>query len=63
MIDFTFKKKVSLGKNYLYRCTAAGLRRRFAPAKALRDGRALSALNTERSPTTSDPVNSRSGWS
>ena len=28
MIGFTTKKKGSLGKNYLYRCTAFGLRRR-----------------------------------
>ena len=37
MIEFTPKKKGSLGKNYLYRCTAFGLRRR-ASSPALRAG-------------------------
>ena len=37
MIEFTPKTKGSLGKNYLYRCTAFGLRRR-ASSPALRAG-------------------------
>ena len=37
MIEFPPKTKGSLGKNYLYRCTAFGLRRR-ASSPALRAG-------------------------